>query len=193
MGDLHDRLRFPLLALATLLAGCGSGAAPVSPPGSPPGAGSTWRSASEAPAAPDFEYRPIDGSPAFRLADLRGQVVAIDYWATWCPDCLREIPEQVALRERFAGRGVEFLDVCHRRGGLERLREVIETRGAPARQMLDEGDHPERISTLLEAARLPAMFLVDRQGRVRLRYLGSQGPRMETIAERLEELLGEER
>lgn len=187
MGATRART-LPRTLLVALVASAGCGGAPVTPP---PGAGVTWYASDQAPPAPDFEYRPGDGAPPLRLADLRGRVVAIDYWATWCPDCLREIPDQVALRERFGPRGVEFLDVCHRRGGWERLQQVIDTRGAPPRQMLDEGEHAERVSTILEAARLPAMFLVDRQGRMRLRYLGAQGPRLETITARLEELLAE--
>jgi thiol-disulfide isomerase/thioredoxin len=193
MGATHARAYTRLLAPAlALVVGCQQVGSPEASPVSPPGAGVTWFAAEEAPVAPDFEYRSLDGAPPFRLSGLRGRVVAIDYWATWCPDCLREIPDQVELRKRFGPRGVEFLDVCHRRGGVERIQKVIAERGAPARQMIDEGERPERISTILDASRLPAMFLVDRQGRMRLRYLGGQGARMETIARRLEELLAEE-
>lgn len=104
---------------------------------------------------------------------------------------MAEIPRQAELRASFQQRDVEFLSVCHRRGGVERLKEVIETKGAPARQMLDEGEKGDRISDRLGAAYLPSTFLIDRAGRVRLRYLGDQGPRFEVIERELRRVLAE--
>ena len=61
-----------------------------------------------AEAAPAFEALRLDGSPV-RLDDFRGQFVLIDFWATWCPPCVLEIPELNAVWERVKGRGVEVL------------------------------------------------------------------------------------
>jgi peroxiredoxin len=63
-----------------------------------------------AEAAPDFDLQRTDGTRV-RLADLRGRWVLLDFWATWCPPCVDEIPELNAVWKRVSGRGVELLAV----------------------------------------------------------------------------------
>jgi thiol-disulfide isomerase/thioredoxin len=52
----------------------------------------------------------LDGAPV-RSEDLRGRYVLLDFWATWCPPCVLEIPELNAVYERFRNRGVEVLAI----------------------------------------------------------------------------------
>jgi thiol-disulfide isomerase/thioredoxin len=54
-------------------------------------------------AAPPFELAGLDGKPV-RLADLRGQVVFVNFWATWCPPCRDEMPGMVALGKALAAK-----------------------------------------------------------------------------------------
>lgn len=58
--------------------------------------------------APDFEVIDLDGNTV-RLSDFKGQVVYIDFWATWCKPCIEEIPASKALQEHFAKDNVVFL------------------------------------------------------------------------------------
>jgi thiol-disulfide isomerase/thioredoxin len=63
-------------------------------------------------AAPDFSLPRIDGQPgSVRLADLRGRVVVLDFWATWCPPCLAMLPMLHDLHREWHPRGVEFVGV----------------------------------------------------------------------------------
>lgn len=57
---------------------------------------------------PDFEVTALTGAK-IRMADLRGRPVVLIFWATWCAECLRDVPEWVRLQEQFAARGVTLL------------------------------------------------------------------------------------
>lgn len=60
--------------------------------------------------APDFTLTGVDGNQV-TLSDLEGQVVVLDFWATWCSPCVEGLPELQALHERYADRGVVVLAI----------------------------------------------------------------------------------
>ncbi len=61
--------------------------------------------------APDFEATLIDGS-AFKLSDLRGKYVLLDFWGSWCPPCRRDNPNLVTLYDQYNSRGLEIVSVA---------------------------------------------------------------------------------
>ena len=134
--------------------------------------------------APEIEGADLEGRP-FRLADLRGQVVLLNFWATWCPPCLEEIPDLERVATTLGPRGMQVVGVNVDAENPERL-------AAFARE--HDITYPVVIATPrdVEAYRLtviPTTFLIDQQGIVRQRY---RGPRdYATFAQDIEHLLQE--
>ncbi len=61
--------------------------------------------------APDFSVAALGGGQMVRLSSLRGRVVLLDFWATWCPPCRRGLPETQALSARYGGKGLAVLAI----------------------------------------------------------------------------------
>src|SRR5262252_3529632 len=99
--------RLPLiLAMAVVLFGC------EKPVISTNAAGPTDKpSASDSrKPVPEFQVAKLDGG-SITASDLRGKVVLLDFWATWCDPCKDEIPDYNALQEKYAGKDVQILGV----------------------------------------------------------------------------------
>lgn len=108
MAWLTDDRRWRGMLLAVLLFGAAWTAASRSGPGAT--TGGAIPGPHEGFAAPEVDLDGLDGL-RLRLSDLRGQVVVLNLWASWCPPCRAEMPALQALHERYAGRGVVVLAV----------------------------------------------------------------------------------
>lgn len=168
-------------ALASLLVtGCGGSAAAVTAPAGP--------------AAPDFEYRPADGAPAFRLSSLRGQVVVLKFWATWCSDCVREMPLSKQLHERFAGKRVVFLGLAgERKAGAAEVLAAARQHGNDFPQMLDlkeTAEGGEKVASRYQVSWIPTVLVVGPDGRLLHAAKSLEGEAFEATAKVIEAALG---
>ena len=136
--------------------------------------------------APDFSLPRIDGTPgAVTMASLRGQVVVLDFWATWCPPCVAMIPMLDEAHRNWAPHGVSFVGINSDGGGatLDDIKVFMAAHpmGYPA--VIDGGEVGARYR--LQA--LPNLFVVGRDGRIRASFIGYT--RKETLERALREAL----
>lgn len=119
--------------------------------------------------APDFALQSRDGETV-SLAGLRGQVVMINFWATWCGPCREEMPHLEALHQRYSALGFTLLGVN------------VEEDPENAEAWLEEMpvsfpilfDPENRVSVLYNVLAMPSTVLVDRQGNLRFLHHGYQ-------------------
>ncbi|MCC5793170.1 MAG: TlpA family protein disulfide reductase [Chromatiales bacterium] len=143
-------------------------------------------SASPDRAAPDFAL-PSLGDGNLRLSEFRGQVVLLTFWATWCGDCLEQLPALAELARRHAGRGVELLAV-----NIDRHSHV-------ARELAGRFDFPvlfdeeQQVARLYDLRQMPVTLLIDQHGQVqelpRRRGTRQRGLVLEDLSARLAMLL----
>lgn len=121
-------------------------------------------------AAPSFSISRLDGT-VVDSAEFRGRVVVLDYWATWCPACRREMPELEKLYQRYKGNSrVSFWAVDVQMGGEtpEKARAFMQNAGYTLPIALCS----ENSSGGLEQEGFPSLEIIDSAGRVRLVHTG---------------------
>lgn len=118
--------------------------------------------------APDFTLNDLDGNP-LRLSDLRGKVVFINFWASWCPPCRAEMPEIEAVHQKYKDKGVVVIGVDI--GEPEsNVRQYVEQGGFSWTFVLDTTGE---VSRDYQVVAIPASFFLDREGIIRAVNIGA--------------------
>ena len=113
-------------------------------------------------AAPDFVLDTLDGR-RLRLSDLRGRVVLINFWATWCAPCALEMPWLAEFDARYRARGLTILGISVDDASRERIAKMVEERRATYLILLKDDTVELRYGGVRF---LPQTFFVGRDGRV---------------------------
>jgi cytochrome c biogenesis protein CcmG/thiol:disulfide interchange protein DsbE len=117
--------------------------------------------------APDFAMSALSGD-SVRLADLRGQVVLLNFWASWCLPCLQEHPLLVAADERWREQGLRIVGVVYQ-DSPGNARDWLRERGGEWVHGLDPGS---RLAIEYGLFGVPETFFIDRAGVIRYKHVG---------------------
>ncbi len=159
MGVSMDRMRgrrtpLVLFMLALLWIGCSEG----------PGANSA--EPSKLDLAPDFSLDPLDGGEAITLSELRGKTVVIDFWATWCPPCVFQVPELNAFWEAHPDIRVYGISIDIE--GSEKVAEWVDEQ--KVRYPILLGD--EELARNYGAVGFPTLVVIRPDGNIDSRHVG---------------------
>lgn len=120
---------------------------------------------SDRKAAPSFVLKDSSGKPV-RLNNYRGKVVLLDFWATWCTGCKKEIPWFAEFQRKYAKEGLTVVGVSMDEEGWKAIKPFLAEHSIPYRILL--GD--ESIAQNYGIQGMPDTFLIDRQGRLAAAY-----------------------
>jgi len=176
MNQVKSKLVMALL-VGFALAGCVKKAATPSGDG-----GSAAVSADALPAAPEFVLASTAGD-SLRFSSLKGKVVLVDFWATWCGPCKAEIPHLVALYGKYKDKGLEVVGIADDPSEHDRVAPFVQEAGIPYPVVYGE---PEVGQGYGGITGYPTLFAVDRQGRIAHKFFGYTAPEeIESVIQKL--------
>jgi len=145
--------------------------------------------------APNFTLQDLEGN-SVSLKDLKGKVVVLDFWATWCAPCIESFPAmQMAVDKYKDDPEVEFLFINtweQKEEPEEMVQQLMTRRRFNFRVLIDEKDPVSKRNPVVESydvIGIPTKFIIDAQGNIRNRVIGFKGGDPESQVQELASLI----
>lgn len=137
-------------------------------------------------SAPDFSLNDLSGKN-LRLSDLKGSVVMIEFWATWCPPCRDSVPELNNLYQKYKDRGFVLLglSVDTGRDAQSTVNSFVKEFNITYPVLIDKSD----VKALYGVYSVPTTYLIDRNGNVVNSHIGFAPGSGELLAQEIEKIL----
>lgn len=149
-------------------------------------AGPPWQPLDPPQPAPDFTLEKLDRG-TLQLSQLRGRVVIIEFWATWCAPCRFTMPSLDVIYRRYRDQGVEVL-LINVGENSERIKKYVEDRFEATILM----DRHRKATRLYGVTGFPTLLIIDAQGQVLYAKSGYRGGLEKQLSQILDGLLAEE-
>jgi thiol-disulfide isomerase/thioredoxin len=180
---MNTTIKHTVIALSFTLAACGAGDPTVSTDGA--SMDGDAQPAALKPA-PEFELASLAGG-TLGSADLKGKVVVVDFWATWCEPCIREIPNYNALRTENPAETFEVVGITLQSGGIEDVKPYIRQLGIEYPVVM--GD--DKVAAGFGGVNgFPWTFVVTPDWEIYRTYRGNTSSKKEQIEQDIVELTG---
>ncbi len=135
-------------------------------------------------AAPAFSLPDLDGKTV-SLADFKGKVIILDFWATWCPPCRAEVPDFVRLQSKYRDKGLAVVGLSMDAGGVKDVRPFAEEFNVNYTMLIAKDETANAYGGIVG---IPTTFVLDRQGRIVKKFVGKT--EMKNFEETIQPLLG---
>ncbi|MDH3253337.1 MAG: TlpA family protein disulfide reductase, partial [Ignavibacteria bacterium] len=133
--------------------------------------------------APDFTLATIDGQSDLSLKDLRGYVVVLDFWASWCAPCRRSLPELALLESGMKGVKVLAINIDdERQNGIDFLKRNRVS-------VIALYDKDKEVVSRYDIPAMPSALIIDKKGIVRFLHVGYTADDLDGFKKQIEGLL----
>ncbi|HEY4743975.1 MAG TPA: TlpA disulfide reductase family protein [Desulfuromonadaceae bacterium] len=135
--------------------------------------------------APEVVVNSLQGAP-LKLSDLKGKVVLLNFWATWCPPCRSEIPSMMKLNAAMAGKPFQMVAISIDEGGRPAIESFFQTSGFTLPTYIDPDN---RAAKTYGITGVPETFVIDKQGVIVKKVIGPLEWDSPEVAAFLEQLM----